>query len=139
MYKLSGKNSKVNKMSKKITQPVAELAKEKEFNIPTNGRYYWDPEHLKIMFSKRGAVKCDNSDDSIAAPTQTRLQRWLREVHNIHIEMIWDYEEVIWFASLSYIGDLDRDCIDTWLKHRKTYEEALEVALEETLNLIGKK
>lgn len=59
---------------KLITIETAELAKKMGFNIPVDGRYYWDPEYLKVVLSKQGAVKCDNSD-SIQAPTQALLQR----------------------------------------------------------------
>lgn len=71
-----------------ITFETAKLTREKGFDIPTNGRYYWD---YQWKLSKKGATKCDNSDeDSYSAPTQSLLQRWLREIHNLFINVYFD-------------------------------------------------
>lgn len=53
------------------TCEVAKLAKEKGFNVPTDFCY----EQSVCL------VRCG----SIAAPTQSLLQRWLREEKGIHI------------------------------------------------------
>ena len=69
----------------------------------------------------------DPNKKSIPAPTQSELQKWLREKHNIHI--------TIWFNKLT------KKCRiaipeDISKVEYKTYEEALEYALYEALKLI---
>lgn len=118
-----------------ITSETAVLAKEKGFNIPVNGRYYWDCKYLKVMFSKRGAVKCNNSNDSIAVPTQSLLQKWLRKKHNIHVWLIPAETDKTYRA---YVGHgIKLDLLENlFTQSFFTYEEALEKGLEEALNLI---
>lgn len=68
-------------------------------------------------------------------PTQSLLQRWLREVHGIHVTAI----------HRSYSG-LDKiDCYDYLLegvdvvyRHFDTYEQALEEGLKKALTLVNK-
>jgi len=61
---------------------TGKLAKEKNFNIPCDAR--WWMEFGSWKESKQGAVKCKNSEEySISRPTQSLLAKWLREVHNI--------------------------------------------------------
>ena len=69
----------------------------------------------------------DSNKKSIPAPTQSLLQRWLREKHNIHI--------TIWFNELTekYRIDIPEDISEV---EYKTYEEALEYTLYEALKLI---
>jgi hypothetical protein len=70
------------------------------------------------------------------APTQSLLQRWLREVHNIHICMIInihsEYNKIYGYEI--YGGDRLRCLSSNSLN--TSYEEALELALFTALNLI---
>jgi len=83
---------------------------------------------------------CDKNPkyfESFSAPTQSLLQRWLRETHDIHIEVIWQVKKgkLSWFSSISKIGTTPIDlCID--LKDQDTFELALEAGLQEALQLI---
>jgi hypothetical protein len=62
------------------------------------------------------------------AATQSLLQRWLREVYNIHV---WPkYGEKGYFC---IVGKSDMDEIEGWWEK---YEEALEAGLFNALNLI---
>jgi hypothetical protein len=70
-------------------------------------------------------------------PTQSLLQKWLREVHEISVESTscwWDDGKKE-FEYNVYKKDLGGDSPCS-LSVFKTYEEALEVGLQEALKLI---
>ncbi len=120
---------------KLITIETAELAKLAGFNIPVDGRYYWDPEYLKTVLSKKGAVKCDNSD-SISAPTQSLLHGWLRHLSTpIIVTPTTDF--VVWEVQIQHpdkgIFIIDKNSEDRWFN---SYEEAMEAGLIKALKLI---
>lgn len=99
-----------------ISFETAKLAKEKGF------KYKW-------------GVDFDGYDDSlyIDCPTQSLLQKWLREEHNIHIDM---YRNAIGFQC-----NLDKAGCGTHIRkvtdcEEYTYEQALEQGLQEALKLI---
>lgn len=102
-----------------ISFETAKLAKEKGFN--------W--RNIEILEVKSKSAYLDNT-------TQSLLQRWLREVHNIDIKpyishgllpnATWEYS--IQTSKPEYIRSLN--------KHFNTYEEALELGLQEALKLI---
>jgi len=112
-------------MEEKIKFETAKLAKEKGFD--------WE---VTEGFTKDGRIFiCSKSSGffpkECRRPTQSLLQKWLREVHNIHV-----------FATLfSYPNEYD-SCI--YIKDKEpiikginfTYEEALETGLQEALKLI---
>lgn len=116
-----------------VTFKTAKLAKERGFN--THCRYYFDDKDETL---------CENEDfpynswnGSIFAPTQSLLQKWLREVHGIIVEITWqmcstDYEYAIIDMNNppNYNDDVER------IIGFKTYEEALEAGLFKALKLI---
>ena len=64
--------------------------------------------------------------------TQASLQKWLREVHNIHIQIIFlPINNRFIFAIYKY----GKEDIESVLEY-ETYEFALEEALQEALKLI---
>lgn len=66
--------------------------------------------------------------------TQSLLQRWLREKHNIHIGTVCNnLQDLLFSSEIIYIGD----CLVT--NTHKTYEKALEEGLYEALKLIKTK
>jgi hypothetical protein len=70
-------------------------------------------------------------EENYSAPTQSLLQRWLREEHNIYVEVIiCNLLDKIYEYEVSTIGShkLGSDF--------KTYEQALEEGLYEALKLI---
>ena len=110
-----------------VTYEVAKLAKEKGFNEKTDKFYpIGDTEGVAIEH-------CDGPDYfnkypyTIAAPTQSLLQRWLREVK--HIEVIPIGEE---YVGGPYFGDVysKRGFESRNNQKHPTYELALEDGLK---------
>jgi hypothetical protein len=110
-----------------ITFETAELAKEKGFDISSRS----DGVGMDVFKNGRLTHTIFYDKNHIYAPTQSLLQKWLREKHNIHIcvkffgqshqytlEVSEDY-----YSPTRYIGI-------------ETYEEALEKGLYESLLLI---
>ena len=66
-------------------------------------------------------------------PTQSLVQKWLREVHNIHIEIYYNASGCGWILTKlngSTIKDIDNDIFFD------TYEYSLEQGIIEALKLI---
>ena len=121
----------------RITFETAKLAKEKGFPQ--------EPNRLKIpYYNYKGEFKGDVKDwlrkylrkedtsdvESVSAPTQSLLAKWLREEHNIHL---------IAYKNINIDGYdwcyITTDGI-TNINSYKTYEEAYEIGLQEALELI---
>ena len=127
-----------------VSFETAKLAKEKRFKALTE-RYY----HISSTGKLESACGMDDWNSykkALAAPTQSLLQRWLREVHKIHVEIILidNTKNYYWEAVLtdsknrSYDDFSFMDCakeIDLDVK-ANTYEQALEKGLFEALKLI---
>jgi hypothetical protein len=66
-----------------ITFETAKLAKEKEFNKSFT---VWSKE---VYIDRKISNRCSYAilDDVILSPTQALLQKWLREIHNKHINV----------------------------------------------------
>lgn len=136
---------------------TAKLAKEKGFNI--EGQVVFDlkndnkivnfkdiaiQEFIEdcetgyrdkgLYYFKDGIKRTDyNEDDGyyLLAPTQALLQKWLREVHNIEIAVQWfDNCYIKAVAKKPFKANTYR------VEGFQTYEEALEVGLQEALKLI---
>lgn len=120
------------------TYGVCKLAKEKGFNLPSYFYY-----HRKEL-SNDGYSCCHNKGVNYvcAAPTQSLLQRWLREKKNIHISI--DYQQGVDEECPSYNYSVYQWPINTdafvseeWKDGYSTYELALEDALKYALeNLV---
>lgn len=116
---------------------TAKLAVQKGFDIiPWHGveASLYSKDGNPTNYANYGAWYGGLSDGYIPAPTQALLQRWLREKHQIHIELSF-WENDTWSAQL--VGDMfpeDMDEFDAF--GRNTYEDALEIALVKALNLI---
>jgi hypothetical protein len=137
---------------------TAKLAKEKGFDQSCSYYYthkygkseYLRKEHGKLKEfeakdeygDKIGVYYRKNSKGQphiVIAPTQTLLQKWLREEYNIHIyiEPIWQIKDkgnnkaTPMYSPWYVYDDVDEgDDMELYL----TYEEALEIALMEALN-----
>lgn len=119
-----------------VTFEVAKLAKQKKFHSP-----------VIYMYDLEGDLHKDDYDSNlydynlfkeiISAPPQSLLQRWLREKHGIYISVQnditndWLYDIRSGYPEATYKGNIIVGVI-TW----RTYEEALEDALQTALNLI---
>lgn len=74
------------------------------------------------------------------APTQSLLQRWLRETHNIHVFVASDYNyslnKIIYYSRIREIDLIEKEVKEEWGNSCNTYEEALEVGLLNALKSI---
>jgi len=128
-----------------ITFETAKLAKEKGFNIPCENFYieYLDDDVVDLYNyeEQRGSgfaeLYRNNKEFKFSAPTQSLLQRWLRESHNIEV--------FITPTHLSYNNDKSYKVEIEYFNGKihcfkydsfKEYEEALEIGLQEALKLI---
>lgn len=119
---------------KLISFETAKLAKEKGFNIYQDYQYV-DNENtdFKSSFYRHNDYQCTLIKKLYFAPTQSLLQRWLREVHNIIVEVQF-YSYNNWNYSI-YLNEPITEVTPKF----KTYEEALEEGLQEALKLIKPK
>lgn len=123
-----------------ISYETAVIAKDKGFDIPItqSGQVYCTELKEIMTIVDSNAVR--NWNDSkftniCSAPTQSLLQRWLREIHNI-IVSVDIQDDRTYFISLTAISPNSTG--DNIWGNYKTYEEALENGLKEALELIKK-
>ena len=132
-----------NMREKYITIETAKLAAEKGFNIETrNSDYMVDGNYTGEVGS------CISCTEYVPCPNQALLQKWLREVHQIYVDVDIDqttYPKFCYMIS-RFIGnptDLTAEewgwqnhpnGVD-WGLHRK-WEDAFEEGLFEALKLI---
>lgn len=142
-----------------ISLETAKLAKEKGFKSNTQANYWIlakdHSENYKNklpidwnkVFLAKNSQELENFtyiDEKhehnvyhvLSIPTQSLLQKWLREIHNIHILVDFDYSKkcfnyhIWWLKTSTYWDD------QWWYINSKTYEEGLEIGLQEGLKLI---
>jgi hypothetical protein len=152
-----------------ISFETAKLAKEKGFDnccydyfVP-NGKLYsngWGNsiqdnngfstnEHNDLfMFSYDDFTK-EQKLNYVLRPTQSLLQRWLREVHNCYVEVLWHSpedgsdvtkENIRFAVEVNYYGKDFKRALTKGADYQEyyfiTYETALEKGLIEGLKLI---
>ena len=126
-----------------INYDTAILAKAKGFDVPVRYGVYGKQMKLTTHYFKHHqedinwnvSTKQQMHSNATSVPTQSLLQRWLREVHLYHIYPKQDYQNN-WFYKIIGV-DHEIFSLTSYLAY-KTYEEALEKALQEALNLIIK-
>ena len=152
-----------------ISYKTAKLAKEKKFDIPcqfffikrynnTKG-WYVDNEYQKIesddFIDFEDNINDYNNTDKkyviCSAPTQSLLQRWLREKHEIHVNPICICNFFNKQPLMGYVYSLERfvNRVHDGISYDRdqihalgdepvfnTYEEALEEGLFQSLNLV---
>ena len=106
-----------------ISFETAKLAKEKGFEVKCS------TYKIHLPYSK---------ENPCYIPTQSLLQKWLREEHNLHISVDNNNYEIknMWCYD---IHKLPYGLLRLWKRGEKTYssyEEALEKGLQEALKLI---
>ena len=136
-----------------INLETAKLAKEKGFDIQCihgfvedvsdglskgiSEEFYWELGDRPNDNYFENLLNYDQEDVFFySRPTQTLLQKWLREEHLIHIEILLSEESPYntFYYRIMQIGKyftLSHDGI-----YKNTYEEALEKGLFEALKLI---
>lgn len=141
-----------------ISFETAKLAKDKNFsgNMGWN-EYYYDEKHdnelihgsdksypTDLNFNNMGEETLEQKEFSkwektlIKAPTQSLLQKWLREKHDIYISSYIDpFAGDFWYTIVLFKKGKDKATINEDSKTNfNDYEEALEKALYEALKLI---
>lgn len=126
-----------------VTFETAKLAKEKGFEEETYYCYNSDKELEQAIdftgnftFDSKDIINAkDNDFEAYLAPTQSLLQKWLRQIHGIEtIVKSWEHEEKIIF--LYSVQKLTKPSTYRFDKGADTYEQALEAGLQEALKLI---
>jgi len=127
-----------------VSFELAKLLKEKGFDVYTPTRYDYDGG-----FHSHGNYLIGDSD--ISAPTHQMAMKWLREVHNIFIQIkrdnqyyegtpvtpITEHDKKRGHSSEYYAVVLDAKSNSNSFEHFDRYEEAVEAALKYVLeNLI---
>ena len=117
---------------KLVSFSTAKLAKEKGFDISTNK--YWCNYYTDEPFNKWKLLPTEElsiSSMEFAAPTQSLLQKWLREVHGIDVLVDKGFLCDNYSHEIYHKNDMfESEYIF------KTFEKALEKGLYEGLKLI---
>lgn len=130
-----------------VSKKTAKLAKKKGFNWSSEEALYRvRTTGTECVFEYRGEFEgMENIYELIAfLPSQTILQKWLREEHNIDaipylVEMRSNDREISQkFEDKGYLYRLYKDGIGHYESFDKemNYEQALEKGLQEALKLI---
>lgn len=119
-------------MEEIITFETAKLAKEKGFNSCNKlGSYNKEGNYMYEIVTDSETIAAYGL---LPSPTQSLLQKWLREVHSLSVK-IDDYitnSRVRYDYSVSDLGSQEDNPTGVF----ETYEEALEQGLQEALSLI---
>jgi len=118
----------------KISYQTAKLANLKGFDLDVKlkkNNHYSDLTEELDPLGTSGAVVVHH----YYASTQSLLQKWLREMHNIHV---CPFDEFNKFILLVNCYDSEGNKIEKWQFKGPydKYEEALEIGLYEALKLI---
>jgi len=112
---------------------TAKLAKEKGFDVPTQKAYDGVPmlcTHTDSVFNTLN-YNSELGGNYCSAPSQALLQRWLREVHDIHLDITYSGKQNV-EREIEYYVTGRQLSIGIW----DSYEKALEKGLQEALKLI---
>jgi len=126
-----------------ISLETAQLAKEKGFDVITT--YFYDKSGERDVCGYENWNK--GYGKACSCCTQSLLQKWLREKHNCIVEVLFNFDiiltknKILWSVNvdnytvdvLSNLSD-ESDFISNDLFN--TYEEALEIGLQEALKII---
>lgn len=123
-----------------VTYEVAKLAKEKGFDVPTDRYYHIYDDVIEaqnsLEMTGNGCADFYNSlnRSRCAAPTQSLLQRWLREEKGVIIELKYSDITEDWrpFWSWCIYNNLGfaLEIGDNSSTYELTLEDALKYALE---------
>lgn len=126
-----------------ISFETAKLAKEKGLVEGIDCEYLYSKIKGRVLLPSiknlegyfDGKLTNERESHLFFAPTQSLLQRWLREVHNINL-FVFKTKYInslkdCWCCENDYMGISDISTEGT-----DTYEEALELGLKEALKLI---
>lgn len=114
-----------------VNKATAFIAKEKGFDWEC--RHYCDQLSIVISIPQSRMQDQNRMTDYVYVPTQSLLQRWLREEKEIHIQIVRDEDE--WKFEL-YDFSHGNKHIPRGFKTYDTFEQSLEEGLKQALNLI---
>jgi len=125
---------------------TAKLAKEKGFNYPCENYYYDEFDKVTLLKDEAtdySTYQKGSKYECIGAPSQTLLHKWLREQHEIDVEVgvytrpHYCVSIVDKFSNVIYINNPEP--IPTFEEHPRAflnYEQVLEIGLQEALKVI---
>ena len=114
------------------TYGVCKLAKEKGFDVPTH--YAYNENRRKALYMELCLNRNTKDSRSISAPTQSLLQRWLREKKGYYVYPFFDNESKRWtWVCRELTDDMWIQLLDFEERYFDTYELALEDALKYAL------
>lgn len=118
-----------------ISFNTAKLAKEKGYNVGHDNSTAYSIEKGYQTLADRL-----NYNDILYAPTQSVLQKWLREVYRVNISILPSFScyniDKIFIYNKIEDENIEVDLDGLNFKDFKIYEEALEEALQKALKLI---
>ena len=123
-----------------ISFETAKLAKQKGFNV--HCRWHFDDENGDLYENED--FPCNSWNGSLFAPTQSLLQKWLRDLHGVDIHITRNKPSYREYRVEIYKIDNTPNYIYFQINTKKSngckwfddYEEALEQGLQEALKLI---
>lgn len=126
-----------------VSFETAKLLKEKGFNERLLTFYITDETkkegYFQLMAFTDDKIDNNHSDYCYLAPTLQMAMKWLREVHNIHIDIDPDWASKGGFAVIGYCFNI-HSIVNPWyedLATYPTYEQVVEAAIKYCLeNLI---
>ena len=114
-----------------VSFKTAKLAKEKGFNIPCKSKY--TVMKTKKKFTTNSMLsKVSTKDNVYAMPTQSLLQKWLRDKFKIYITIGVNYNTKGNIESFNY--SIEGSILNKGVF--ESYEESLENAFYEALNKV---
>lgn len=114
---------------------TAKLAKEKGFKEACHAYFDICEGYTKGYAFCYHETQNDEDLEVLLAPTQSLLQRWLREVHKIDVIPTMSRFSRTYGYKIFYISDGETQIIDSqYIK--KSFEDALEIGLLTALPLI---
>lgn len=129
----------------RVSYEVAKLAKEKGFNELCSHYYVLDFQNFERSELIKFSVPFDNDNvyqevrlskgqpHLALAPTQSLLQKWLRDNYKIHLT-VTSISQKSWQCHIQSPGDI---LGDKYIEDAYTYEEALEDGLKEALETLN--
>lgn len=117
-----------------ISFETAKLAKKKKFDSGTSYKSRGWVYSKKGELEWRGEFGMEYLGTRCSAPTQSLLQKWLREKHKLFIEIQICYPKKYYHASIYDLSQERGRALDIAIE--LTYEEVLERILKIGLNLI---
>lgn len=129
-----------------ISFETAVLAKEKGFNEKTYYAYWRNIEGNYFICDNVNDINSELLPHNYSAPTQSLLQKWLREKHFIFVEISLNFcpkSEIDFGYGVCVMSNINKwnnvkwfglDITGEWYK---SYELALESGLQEALKLIN--